>query len=878
MRRLLSFQRWPGLAVAELKLDIEILRTLTRRRWLSTRAHAQLRRSLAWRKDLLQLVSGSESIGLLQHVALENAPQAPEPERRGPSQDGIAGEVRRFTAPSADFEEVDPEILGGRTARVKLIAFYLPQFHPFPENDSWWGSGFTEWTNVARGIPRFRGHYQPRIPRDLGFYDLRDDRTMRRQIEMAKNGGIHGFCFYYYNFDGKRLLEMPLERFLADPSLDMPFCLMWANENWTRRWDGAESEILMMQSYGTRSIEDLVDDLARHIRDPRYIRIAGRPLVIVYRPNVIPDAKGMVERWRALFKSRHGEEPLLFMVQAFGSDDPAEFGFDGAIEFPPHKLQHRAANANGDVEIYDPAMTGQIFRYRDFITASQSFRAPDYPLLRTLFPSWDNDARRQGHGMTTFGSTPGLYRYWLDRLIGFSQNNPVLGESMVFINAWNEWAEGTYLEPDLHFGGAYLNETARAAVGMRSRSAKQKLLLVGHDAHPHGAQELLLNIGEMLKSGFGCEVEFLLLGDGPLLDRYRAVAPTRVVTAAGAAAAVEALSADGFSDAVVNSLASGSIVQLLTSRFFRVVTLVHELPQIIRERGLEAVARDVALASSELVFPSAMVRDAFRGVVGGTPFQAIVRPQGLYKPLADTLADRDAVRAEFGLPPGARLVVDVGYGDMRKGLDLFADLAAAFGARDPDVHFVWIGLVEAETAARLGDRLKRPNLHFAGQRSDVGRLLASADVFVLASREDPFPSVVLEALACGLPVVGFEGAGGFTDLFDRPETGLLVPKGDIAAMTAAVAGLLAVPEAERARAADLRRRRIADDFSFRDYAFWLLRRFDPQLASVSIKPLSISPRRWLSGTRTSSRVSSAVSDACRPIFSMRRLAEKPGVP
>lgn len=861
MRQFLSFERWPALALLELKLDIQILRSAARQRWVARRMNARFRRSLAWRKDLVQLLQNKTLVEELDVTPLADAPWLAE-DAAATSDTGedrsIVDSVRRYAAPSLDFEEVDSTIVGDRTKLAKVIAFYLPQFHAFPENDKWWGKGFTEWTNVARAIPRFDGHYQPRIPRDLGFYDLTDDHTMRRQIDLAKAAGLEGFCFYYYNFDGKRLLERPLERFLADPTLDMRFCIMWANENWTRRWDGAEAEVLMEQRHTGETTEQLVDDFARHMRDPRYITADGRPIVIIYRPNVIPDAAAVVKQWRTIFREKHGLNPILLMVQAFGSEDPAEYGFDGAIEFPPHKLHHRVVPANDEVRIYDPSMTGQIFRYRDFVAASLSFRAPDYPLIKTIFPSWDNEARRQGKGMSTTGSTPAAYGYWLEKTIRYARSNRAFGEPFVFINAWNEWAEGTYLEPDIHFGGAYLNETARRIVGVRPDDGKHRVLLVGHDAHPHGAQELLLNIGKTLAGEFGCEIEFMLCGGGPLLDRYREVAPTTVVSSDSVSAAVDAFSWRGFSSAIVNSVASGIAIEPLKSRAFSIVSLVHELPQLITRYGLVSDAVEIASRSDELVFPSAIVRDAFAALVG-VPFNGVVRPQGLYKKLETSPTDRDDVRRELGLGAQAKIVFNAGFADMRKGIDIFADVASCF-AGDPDVHFVWAGLVEEPTSETLGARLDLPNLHFVGQRDDMGRLLAAADVFALTSREDPFPSVVLEALAVGLPVVAFEGAGGFVDLFDGGQSGTLVPLADAAAMAAAIRHEFARSDEERATLATRRAESIARTFSFRDYAFWLLQRLDPDLLKVSVVVPNYNYERYIEGRLRS------VFDQTYPIF------------
>ena len=211
-----------------------------------------------------------------------------------------------------------------------MVALYLPQFHAIPENDEWWGAGFTEWNNVARGSPRFPGHHQPRIPRDLGFYDLLSPGVMERQIELAKASGIFAFCFYYYLFGKRKVLEKPLERFLADRSLDMPFCLMWANENWTRRWDGQESEVLLAQHYAAEDDDFLIESIAPYLKDPRYLRACNRPIFFVYRPGQIPNMREKVTRWRNVFRERHGLEPWFMMAQTFDDHDPEIYGLDGS--------------------------------------------------------------------------------------------------------------------------------------------------------------------------------------------------------------------------------------------------------------------------------------------------------------------------------------------------------------------------------------------------------------------------------------------------------------------------------------------------------------------------------------------------------------------
>ena len=223
----------------------------------------------------------------------------------------IPAEIKRFTKPSALFEELRP-LPHGAKPRAKVLAYYLTQFHTFPENDKWWGTGFTEWSNIARGVPRFKDHYQPRIPRDLGFYSLADIETIRKQVQLAQAAGIHGFVYYYYWFNGKRLLERPLEQFLKTRDIKMPFCLMWANENWTRRWDGMEGEVLISQDYLSDDDERLLADFNRHFKDPRYIRIQGRPLLMIYRPRLIPDTANVIARWRMIFEKKYSENPIIY--------------------------------------------------------------------------------------------------------------------------------------------------------------------------------------------------------------------------------------------------------------------------------------------------------------------------------------------------------------------------------------------------------------------------------------------------------------------------------------------------------------------------------------------------------------------------------------
>ena len=236
----------------------------------------------------------------------------------------------------------DPEPMSNASDdAVRAIAFYLPQFHTIPENDLWWGPGFTEWTNVTRARPSFVGHYQPHLPADMGFYDLRVADTRAKQAALAAAYGLHGFCYYYYWFAGKRLLETPVEAMLATGEPDFPYCLCWANENWTRRWDGADQEVLIAQNPSRADDERLIRDLLPHFRDPRYIRINGKPLFIVYRIGVLPNVAASAQLWRRIAQQEGIGELYLCAAKTYDTGDPTVYGFDAVVEFPPHGAAHR---------------------------------------------------------------------------------------------------------------------------------------------------------------------------------------------------------------------------------------------------------------------------------------------------------------------------------------------------------------------------------------------------------------------------------------------------------------------------------------------------------------------------------------------------------
>ncbi|UFZ01823.1 glycoside hydrolase family 99-like domain-containing protein [Bradyrhizobium ontarionense] len=750
----------------------------------------------------------------------------------------IPAEIKRFTKPSPLFEELRP-LPPSAKPRAKILAYYLTQFHAFPENDKWWGTGFTEWTNIARGVPRFKDHYQPRVPRDLGFYSLTDIETIRRQVALAQAGGVHGFVYYYYWFNGKRLMEKPLEQFLKARDIKMPFCLMWANENWTRRWDGMEGEVLISQDYLSDDDARLLGDFNRHFKDPRYIRIQGRPLLMIYRPRLIPDTANVIARWRAVFAKKFGEDPIIIMSQSFDDFDPAPNGLDGAIEFPPHKITKFTQLRTSEHKILDDTFSGQIYSFEDVAKYSLDEPAPAFPLIKTAVPSWDNDARRQGTGLVIQGSTPQKYETWLAALVERAQKNTFFGEPIVCINAWNEWCEGAYLEPDLHYGSAYLNATARAVTGLTRDLSSPKILLVGHDAFPSGAQHLLLSIGKTLRSSFNFEVEYLLLAGGAMEQDYRQVAPLTVLKQPSELpAALTHFKEKGFTSAVVNTSAAGLAVRILSQIGLRVISLVHELPRILKEKNLEDTARNALMRADRVVFASEFVRDKLAEAleIDRNDQRFLIRAQGSYKQMTRDVDAGDVVRRELGLSDQDALVLGVGYADLRKGFDLFLQLRNQIRHAEGRVHFAWVGGLDPSLREWLDQEIRRAEtsgtFHMLGYRSDMQALFSASDVFALTSREDPFPTVALEALSVGVPVVTFAESGGIPGFMVQERVGTVVPYCDVAAMARAIERYLGqpLPSAERSRMVEL----VATKFDFLDYVRDLVRLAVPKMPTVSV--------------------------------------------
>lgn len=376
--------------------------------------------------------------------------------------------------------------------KIRPIAIYLPQFHPIPENDEWWGKGFTEWTNVTKAKPLFKGHYQPHLPADLGFYDLRVAESREEQAKLAKEYGIYGFCYYHYWFNGKRIIERPFQEVYESGKPDFPFMLCWANENWTKIWDGSDKEILLEQKYSAEDDRAHIRSLIPYLKDSRYIRIHNKPVISIYRSNNIPDVKSTLSIWREE-AARHDMELYIcrFDSLAVGKEYLKD-GFDAAVEFQPfgetyrkfkdqlikkeasrfrYKLKdkflkkllkpifperYNVISKRKFQDIYWKPVS-----YKEYVDFASNRPLADYKQFPCVSPMWDNSARRKQNPVIFLDSTPQVYKKWLVSVL--KKFKPYSREeNLVFINAWNEWAEGNHLEPCQKWGRQYLEATREA--------------------------------------------------------------------------------------------------------------------------------------------------------------------------------------------------------------------------------------------------------------------------------------------------------------------------------------------------------------------------------------------------------------------------------
>jgi hypothetical protein len=391
-----------------------------------------------------------------------SAPAMPEPAKTK-MYEQYTKQVLAIPDKTDEYVELASDTYKPQVGDPLLLAYYLPQFHPTPENDEWWGRGITEWHNVAKAVPQYVGHYQPRLPGELGSYDLRLTENIARQIELAKSHGIHGFAYYYYWFDGRRLLDKPLDMFLNHPELDFPFCLCWANESWTRRFDGTSGEVIMYQNESVESYKSFIESVKPYAADKRYIRVDGRPVLIVYRPSFVPECAEVLAHWRSYCQQEGLGDPYIIGVKENTFDgDLLALGFDAQSEFHPGTVFRYCRNITNEISFMRDDFGGIVLDYVDLVKNKQYFKFQAKKLHRAIMPMWDNTPRRNNTPMIFEGASPALYKEWLIDILREARNSKELDAPFIFVNAWNEWGECAYLEPDRKYGYAFLRATREA--------------------------------------------------------------------------------------------------------------------------------------------------------------------------------------------------------------------------------------------------------------------------------------------------------------------------------------------------------------------------------------------------------------------------------
>ncbi|HAE42511.1 MAG TPA: hypothetical protein DCG34_06260, partial [Clostridiales bacterium] len=351
---------------------------------------------------------------------------------------------------------------------VKVLSYYLPQFYPTPENDEWHGKGFTEWTKVRSANPLFYGHYQQRVPHDdIGYYSLASSDMFKKQVDLMKSSGVYGQIFYHYWFTGKLILEKPAKMLLADKTIEMPFCFCWANENWTKKWDGNEDEILLGQEYSEQDAIHFINYLIPFFKDERYIKIEDRPVLYIYRPSSIPDFEIYKKAWEKVCAENGIKAPFIVAVLTRGAKSPNEFGMDAGCERVLHDwTDGNVKEIKNKLYPYWP-INGRVLDYSEVADYYMS-QPPntDFTYFRSIIPSWDNTPRYASEAYIIHNSSPEKFQKWLEALVVDAEERLPLGQRFVVVNAWNEWAESAVLEPDSRFGYAYLNSIGRALSGI----------------------------------------------------------------------------------------------------------------------------------------------------------------------------------------------------------------------------------------------------------------------------------------------------------------------------------------------------------------------------------------------------------------------------
>lgn len=727
------------------------------------------------------------------------------------------------------------------SGNVKYLAFYLPQYHSFPENDNWWGKGFTEWTNVTKAVPQFVGHNQPRLAGELGYYNLKLKETIAQQMELARKYGVYGFCIYYYWFDGKKLMDTPLNIILENKDLDFPFCLCWANENWSRKWDGKNQDILIAQNYDEMFPLKFIKDIAFYMQDSRYIRIDNKPVLVIYNANEIPDLKKTILIWRDYCREIGIGEIHLLAVDFALNAQSKRAGFDRFVEFPPHSVYFYGMEPiNNELSIVNPNYEGRVFDYQQIVNEKQYLKRNTENYYKGIFLEWDNTARRPQNGTVYHRFSIQAFKEWLNDITQFTIEKYPEKERFLFINAWNEWAEGTYLEPDRKYGYAAL-ETVKQVLAENSTSTR-KIIYVSHDACYNGAQLLSLHIIQVLKQIFHYDVYVILIGGGVLENQFRELSPNLICLEREKnqiPALLKWLESINCQKALCNTVVSGNILKILSDNNVHCISMIHEMENVIREYHCEQKLENIAIYAEKIVFASDYVRRSAEKICPIPADKVIIAPQGCYK-VNSYGSHNSAVRAEirqyFNLKETSKIALGVGFGDQRKGVDLFVKCAIEVCSQNEDAVFIWVGEIEPECYASIKKILEHSDAEnriiFVGPTDDVFKYYSASDLYVLTSREDPFPTVVLEAMEASLPVVAFEEGGGYVENI-TPSTGILVPMEDWKAMAMAVQKVIS-DDIYREKMGIAAHELASQKFCFVDYVYKLLNLLGEHFKKLSV--------------------------------------------